>query len=79
MSMVASQNRMWSKTTPGSLKAYFADLITGAKVAKARRARYRETYSELSALSDRDLADIGIARSFIRRLAIEESMKVTSA
>ncbi|WP_254693218.1 DUF1127 domain-containing protein [Sulfitobacter sp. SK011] len=79
MSMVTSQNKMWSKSIPGSLQAYFADLIIAAKVAKARRARYRETYSELSALSDRDLADIGIARSYIRRLAIEESMKVTSA
>ncbi|WP_083194251.1 DUF1127 domain-containing protein [Leisingera sp. JC1] len=39
--------------------------------AIARRKIYRTTCHELSVLSDRDLADLGIARSSIRRLALE--------
>ncbi|MBO9398261.1 DUF1127 domain-containing protein [Shimia sp. R9_1] len=34
---------------------------------------YRETYNELSALSDRELNDLGLSRSMIRRLAIDAS------
>lgn len=33
--------------------------------------RYRQTVSELSSLTDRDLADLGISRSDIRRIASE--------
>lgn len=33
--------------------------------------RYKRTVSELASLSDRDLADLGIARSDIPRLARE--------
>ena len=33
--------------------------------------RYRETYRELSMLSDKDLADIGISRSMIEQIAFD--------
>lgn len=33
--------------------------------------RYRQTVSELSALSNRDLADLGISRADIERVAAE--------
>lgn len=39
--------------------------------ALAKRKVYRATLSELSALSDRDLNDLGISRSNIKRLALE--------
>jgi uncharacterized protein YjiS (DUF1127 family) len=39
--------------------------------ALARRRVYRQTYTELSALSTRELADLGITRSMISRLAYE--------
>lgn len=42
-----------------------------------RRKAYRETFSELNACSSRDLNDLGIARSDIRRLAIEAADAVT--
>ncbi len=47
-----------------------------ASVAKLndqrRRYRvYRQTIGELKALNDRDLADLGIARSMIESIAIE--------
>jgi uncharacterized protein YjiS (DUF1127 family) len=43
------------------------------RVRQARKAReiYRTTYEELSALSDRDLADLGIARASISSVARE--------
>jgi uncharacterized protein YjiS (DUF1127 family) len=44
------------------------------EVLKARYSnwqRYKRTVSELESLTDRDLADLGIARSDIQRLARE--------
>ena len=55
------------------LQNRFSALLLATKTARARRRRYVSTYSELSALSDRDLADLGIPRAHIRRLALEES------
>ena len=39
--------------------------------ALTKRKVYRATLSELSALTDRDLNDLGIPRSNIKRLAME--------
>ncbi|WP_299507998.1 DUF1127 domain-containing protein [uncultured Roseobacter sp.] len=39
--------------------------------AQAKRRVYRATYRELSGLTDRDLRDLGIPRSNIKRLAME--------
>jgi len=44
------------------------------EVLKARYSnwqRYKRTVSELASLTDRDLADLGIARADIQRLARE--------
>ena len=46
------------------------DLLQGTL---KRNKEFRRTYDELSALSDRDLQDLGIARSSIRKLALEAS------
>lgn len=47
-----------------------------SKFAKklARYSRYRNTVTELSLLSDRDLADIGIHRSQIHNVALQEAI-----
>ena len=37
----------------------------------AKRAVYRQTVKELDALSNRELADLGLSRSSIRSIAIE--------
>ncbi len=42
----------------------------------SRFRNYRRTVSELSALDDRELADLGIGRSDISRLAREAVMQV---
>ena len=44
--------------------------------ARQRRAIFRRTWSELNALSDRDLADLGLARSDIGALARKAARKV---
>ena len=41
------------------------------RMARAKRRVYRATYHELSALTDRDLRDLDIPRSDIKRLAWE--------
>jgi uncharacterized protein YjiS (DUF1127 family) len=44
----------------------------GALATRYKNYRlYRETFDGLSALSNRDLADLGIGRSDIRRVSIE--------
>lgn len=46
-------------------------LVDQLAALQARRSVYRRTRNELNALSDRDLADLGIHRTEIRRLAYE--------
>tara|TARA_R110000765_G_scaffold67653_1_gene130763 strand:- start:1447 stop:1683 length:237 start_codon:yes stop_codon:yes gene_type:complete len=41
---------------------------------RAQRQAMRQTYDELSAMSDRDLADIGIARGDIRYIALQATV-----
>ena len=79
MSTLTSSNTYWPKNALRRLRAYVSILRASEITAAARRAKYRETFSELSASSDRDLNDIGIARSDIRRLAMEESLKAAKA
>ncbi len=43
---------------------------------RARRAAYRVTRDELMRLSDRDLADLGIHRSNITRIALEAAQEI---
>jgi uncharacterized protein YjiS (DUF1127 family) len=49
----------------GVLRTQFAAL----KAAKAERDEYTRVFDELSAMSDRDLADIGVYRGMIEDIA----------
>ena len=48
-----------------------ASLFAAVKARIARYRIYRETVNELSALSNRELADLGLHRSMIKRLAMQ--------
>ncbi len=66
-----------SNTVSGfSFSALLHKAAEGYKIARARRAVYARTYDELASLTDRDLSDIGIARSDIRELALQEAAKL---
>lgn len=52
-------------------RTFIHQLIRQTKADLARRKVYRDTVFELSSLSDRDLNDLGIARSNIKTLALE--------
>ncbi|CUH19704.1 hypothetical protein JSE7799_00491 [Jannaschia seosinensis] len=54
-----------------TLRESFAARIATARANHARWRTYRRTHDELSALSDRDLADLGMSRSGIRAVAYE--------
>ncbi len=62
-------------TTHSALKGApafgFASLIEMVATKFARIRLYRETVSELSGLTDRELADLGLHRSMIRGLALQ--------
>ncbi|ASP22792.1 hypothetical protein ANTHELSMS3_04188 [Antarctobacter heliothermus] len=60
----------------GGLGARFANLVEALQARAARRKIYRETYSELASLSNRDLADLGLARSEIGRIAWQAANEI---
>ena len=53
------------------LSAQIREFLGAVSQHAARQAAYRQTLNELRALTDRDLADLGIARADIRRIALE--------
>jgi len=60
-----------TETFAPALSDRVAAALRQFRVARERRALYRRTVAELSALSNRDLADLGIGRSEIHGLAHE--------
>ena len=48
-----------------------AGRIEGIRTSYAQWRVYRRTVAELSALSDRDLSDLGLGRASIRAVALE--------
>lgn len=63
-----------NSATVAAPKASGLSTIWANLAERVRQYRvYRETYNELSVLSDRELNDLGMSRSMIRRLAIEAS------
>ena len=52
-----------------SLRDMIAHPVAALRLMAQRRRVYLQTVSELSALSDRDLADLGLHRSMVRAVA----------
>ena len=65
----------FAASTPTFFSPTFADILRkafdNAKTAIARRRVYNATVGELAVLSSRDLADLGIYRCDIKRIALE--------
>lgn len=57
------------------LSAALADAFGGLAVYMARRKLARTTFNELAALSNAELADMGIARCQIRGIALETARR----
>ena len=55
----------------GALEGRTAGLVARLRDALARRKLYRQTIRELGALSNRELSDLGLHRSMIRRIAYQ--------
>ncbi|WGW02319.1 DUF1127 domain-containing protein [Tropicibacter oceani] len=59
-----------------SFGARFSSLIVDLKARMARRSVYKTTLRELSSLSDRELNDLGLSRSMIRRVAYQAAYEM---
>lgn len=60
-----------SRAASLSLADRFPGYVASVKAYFARRAVYAQTVRELNALTDRELADLGIARASITSVARE--------
>ncbi|OYU17486.1 MAG: hypothetical protein CFE34_15485 [Rhodobacteraceae bacterium PARR1] len=60
-----------SRAASLSLADRFPGFLANVKAALARRAVYMQTVRELDALTDRELADLGISRLDVPALARE--------
>ena len=69
--MATTRSKNWLDVALDAGCTIFHQKWDQARDVLARRRVYRKTYHELSMLTDRDLADLGIPRSNIRRLALE--------
>ena len=61
----------YGTTATSTFRGRLAARISSARADLGRWRLYRRTLEELSALNDRDLADLGLSRSMIRGIAIE--------
>ena len=58
-------------TSSSSLWGTLAETITNMRVALEKHRQFNTMFNELNNLSDRELADLGISRSDIKRIALE--------
>jgi len=61
------------RATNLNLALRFTDTVKAVRAALQRRRVFNQTVRELSQLSSRDLADLGIHRSMITRIALESA------
>ncbi|WP_299668298.1 DUF1127 domain-containing protein [uncultured Ruegeria sp.] len=65
-------------TLKGTPSFGIATLIEAAVARFVRYRLYRQTVKQLSGLSDRELADLGLHRSMIRQLAMQATVEHTA-
>ncbi|AUC54830.1 MAG: DUF1127 domain-containing protein [Sagittula sp.] len=54
----------------------FAGIVETIRARRARRKVFNQTFRELSSLSNRELADLGLGRSEIRRVAYQAAYEL---
>jgi uncharacterized protein YjiS (DUF1127 family) len=59
-----------------ALVARFYDMMDTVRQQRARRKVFNATFRELQALSNRELADLGLGRSEIRRVALQAAYDI---
>ncbi len=64
----ATENRTAAQ---GGFAGGFASLFAGIREQMERRKLFRQTLRELNSLSNRELNDLGLSRSMIRRIAYQ--------
>ena len=64
-------NQTAARAAPMDTGRGIAALLRGWRAAQAKRRIYRRTLAELDGLTDRELQDLGIARSMVRAVAHE--------
>lgn len=69
--MAITRTSSWPDVIQDAGRTFFHQKRDQMCDAVAKRRVYRTTYHELSGLTDRDLADLGIPRSSIKNLALE--------
>lgn len=74
--MAITRSSSWLDAVLDASRTIIHQKREGIRDALAKRKVYRATYHELSMLTDRDLADLGIPRGHIRRLAQEAAYGV---
>lgn len=60
-------------TNTSSFTARIGTFFDALATRRRQNRMFRQTFAELSELSNRELNDLGISRSEIRRIAIESS------
>lgn len=68
---MAHANYASTTASAASLRDVLSTRIAAAREGWGRWRLYRRTLDELSALSNRDLADLGLSRASIRAVAFE--------
>lgn len=61
----------------GLSQGWFSELADSIKLRRARHAEYMRVYSELNAMSEIELADIGLSSLMVRDVALQAAERVT--
>jgi uncharacterized protein YjiS (DUF1127 family) len=61
---------------PASILAGLRGFLDGWRTELARHSAFERTYDELSSLTDRELADIGVSRSQVVDLAWDSARSI---
>ncbi|MFW2542020.1 DUF1127 domain-containing protein [Primorskyibacter sp. 2E107] len=61
---------------PSGLGAFFSTLTGDLRARFSRRKVYKTTFRELASLSDRELNDLGLNRTMIRRVAYQAAYEM---